>query len=215
MPPVMPILGSAFLLTILVATLVWAEVRVHRLGVWLAKPLASTIFLASAVVAGALESRYGQLVLLALALSWLGDVLLIPKGTGAFAAGLASFLLAHLAFAAAFLLLPQAAVPLAAGGAAMVAVGVAVLRWLWPHLPGRLRPPVALYVAAIALMVALATGASSARGALLAMAAFAFAASDVLVARHRFVTPSPLNKAFGLPLYYAAQLVFAWSTYGS
>lgn len=204
---------SAILMMVAVAGLVWSEVRSVRLGVWVAKPLASTIFVGSALAAGALGSRYGRLVLLALVLSWLGDVLLIGKRTSAFAAGLGSFLLAHLVFAAAFLLLPQAALPLALGAVVMAAVGVAVLRWLWPHLPVKLRPAVALYVAAISGMVAVATGAGGGRGATLPLAAAAFATSDVLVARHRFVTPSPLNKLLGLPLYYAAQLLFAWSAY--
>lgn len=202
------------LLALAVACLVASEVRSFRPGVWLAKPAASTIFVAAALVAGAPGSHYGRLVLLALALSWLGDVLLIGRRTRTFAAGLGSFLLAHLAFAAAFLLVPQAPLPLALGAAAMALVGAFVLGWLWPHLPGKLRPAVALYVAAISLMVALAAGTVPARGAVLAVAAAAFAASDVLVARHRFVRPTAINKLLGLPLYYAAQWVFAWSTHG-
>jgi uncharacterized membrane protein YhhN len=43
-------------------------------------------------------------------------------------------------------------------------------------------------------------------------AAVAFYASDLAVARDRFVTPGFINRAFGLPLYYAAQLLFAVST---
>lgn len=204
-------LASAVALAVAVAALVWSEVRGRRLGVWIAKPLASTFFVAAAWVAGAPASAYGRWVLLALVLSWLGDVCLIGRRTSAFAAGLASFLLAHLAFAVAFLHLPQAYGSLAVGAVAMTAVGWVVLRWLWPHLPAKLRPAVALYVAAITLMVALAAGTVAVRGAWLAAAAAVFAASDILVARHRFVAPSPWNKIVGLPLYYAAQWVFAWS----
>lgn len=201
---------SGVLLAVAVAALVWAEVRSFRPGVLMAKPVASTVFVATAGAAGALGSRYGRLVLLALVLSWLGDVLLLGQGKRWFVAGLGSFLVAHLAFAGAFLVQPQGVAGLAVGAVAMVAVGVGVLRWLWPHLPAALRPAVAAYVVAIAVMVALASGA----GAVLAAAAAAFAASDVLVARHRFVTASAVNKVVGLPLYYAAQLAFAWSTAG-
>ena len=41
--------------------------------------------------------------------------------------------------------------------------------------------------------------------------AIVFAASDVAVARDRFVARSFVNRAWGLPAYYAAQLVLAWS----
>lgn len=203
---------SALLLAAAVAGLVWSEARSFRTGVRVAKPLASTVFVGTALAAGAIGSSYGRLVLLALVLSWLGDVLLLGEGVRPFAAGLGSFLLAHLAFAGAFLLLPQEPGPLGVAAVAMVIVGIVVLRWLWPHLPPRLRPAVAAYVGAISLMVTVAAGAAPTAGTLLVLAAAAFAASDVFVARHRFVTPSTVNKAAGLPLYYAAQWVFAWST---
>jgi len=45
----------------------------------------------------------------------------------------------------------------------------------------------------------------------LAIAALMFAASDVSVARNRFVARKIVNKVWGLPLYYAAQLLFATS----
>jgi hypothetical protein len=43
-------------------------------------------------------------------------------------------------------------------------------------------------------------------------AAVAFYISDVSVARDRFVAPGFGNRIWGLPLYYAAQLLFALST---
>jgi hypothetical protein len=48
-----------------VALLVAAEWRGWRAGVWAAKPLASTGFLARALAGGALDSRYGRLVFVA------------------------------------------------------------------------------------------------------------------------------------------------------
>lgn len=210
----MLVVGSV-LLAIAVAALVTSEVRGWWVGVWVAKPVASTVFVGLAVAGGALGSVYGRLVLVALVLSWSGDVLLIPRSRGSFIAGLGSFLLAHLAFGAAFLAKPQSVPPLIAGAVGMVIVGVLVLRWLWPHLSGTLRPAVAAYVGAISLMVALAAGTVGASGVRLALAAAAFAASDIFVARHRFVTPSPVNKIVGLPLYYAAQLILASSAWSA
>ncbi|MCP4168885.1 MAG: lysoplasmalogenase [Chloroflexi bacterium] len=205
-------LSSTFLAAAVVA-LLWAELKSSRLGVWLTKPIASTIFVATALVAGALASSYGQLILLGLLFSWLGDVFLIPKRRLFFIAGLGSFLLAHLAYSGAFFLLPLELLPLTLAAITMAVVAITILRWLWPHLPPNLQPAVVSYVGAISLMVVLASGTVASTGPLLAVAAVMFAVSDIFVARHRFVSPSLVNKLWGLPLYYAAQLIFALSVY--
>jgi uncharacterized membrane protein YhhN len=192
----------------LVALLV-AERRGSRPGVWLAKPLASTAFVAAAFLWGGASSTYGRLVLLALCLSWVGDVLLIPRKTVYFLAGLGSFLIAHLVFAGAFAQQAQGGVGLVIGGTAMAAFGLGVLRWLWPLLDTRMRVAVVGYVAAISAMVTLASGTVATSGPALLAGAIAFAVSDVFVARQRFVRRSFLNKASGLPLYYAGQLLLA------
>ena len=61
-------------------------------------------------------------------------------------------------------------------------------------------------------MVVLAGGTMAATGLQLVIAAVMFAVSDIFVARDRFVSPSVVNRLWGLPLYYAAQLIFALST---
>lgn len=195
-----------------VAALLWAESKSSRAGVWLTKPIASTLFVITALSAGALSSSYGQLILLGLLLSWLGDVFLIPKHRRFFTAGLISFLLAHVAFSCAFLLRPLEVLPLTLAGITTVVVLIVILRWLWPHLPHNLRPAVVSYLGAILLMVVLASGTMAAAGPQLALGAVMFAVSDIFVARDRFVSPSVANRLWGLPLYYAAQLIFALST---
>jgi uncharacterized membrane protein YhhN len=203
----LPALVALFAILFLVA-----EWRGSTAGKWLTKPLASAAFVAAALGQHATATPYGRLVLAGLVLSWLGDVLLIPKGTTTFRLGLASFLAAHLAFGAAFVArgisLP---VTLAA---ALVAALMAwpVGRWLLPHVDGKMRAPVLAYMTAISLMVALAVG-DAATGANLAglVAALAFYASDLSVARDRFVAAGLVNRLWGIPLYYAAQLVFAYS----
>jgi uncharacterized membrane protein YhhN len=193
------------------AALLLSEWRGSRTGVWLAKPLASTGFLLTALAAGALSSAYGLTVLVALALGWLGDVLLIPKQSrSAFVAGLASFLLGHLAYAVAFLV--RGVDPEAAAVAALLVaiVSLAVAHWLWPFVPDRLRLPVAAYVGVISLMVVCALGVAAFRAhTAIALGALAFYASDLAVARQRFVGESLANKLWGLPLYYGAQLLLA------
>ena len=67
-----------------------------------AKIIASTGFLAVAILSGALQSTYGKVLLAGLTLSFAGDALLIGETQQAFLAGLAAFLLAHLAYVAAF-----------------------------------------------------------------------------------------------------------------
>jgi len=71
------------------------------------------------------------------------------------------------------------------------------------------------YLAAISLMVVLASGTMAAAGPQLLIGAVMFAVSDIFVARERFVSPSVVNRLWGLPLYYAAQLIFALSTQAS
>jgi uncharacterized membrane protein YhhN len=74
--------------------------------------------------------------------------------------------------------------------------------------PPRLRLPVTVYALAVSSMAALACMSGSPR---LAAGGVLFLLSDVFVALYRFTTPRLRWKLFGVPLYYAAQLVFAAS----
>jgi uncharacterized membrane protein YhhN len=196
-----------------VGALLYWERRGWTAGIWIAKLGASTLFLAAALRWGALDSRYGRLVLAALALCWLGDALLVPRRSPRlFLAGIGCFLLGHVAYTAAFLGNATASPAVALGG---VAVGLGAWRlhgWLRPHLPGEFVLPVTAYLGVISAMVLAALGNAAARGEVaVATGAVLFAVSDVSVARERFVAPGFENAAWGLPLYYAAQLVLASS----
>ncbi|HTF35933.1 MAG TPA: lysoplasmalogenase [Myxococcota bacterium] len=195
---------------IAVGVLLVAEFRGVRTGVWIAKPLASSGFVAASIASGALESSYGRSVLFALLLCWLGDVLLIPQMRAAFLAGLLSFLLGHLAFGFAFAQRGLARGPAALALVAALAAGLVFLRYCEPHVPAALRTPVRVYVAAISLMLACAAGtAAEAGGSAILLGALMFWLSDLAVARDRFIAPGAWNRLWGLPLYYGAQLVFA------
>jgi len=197
---------------IAVGALLVAEFRGVRAGVWVAKPLASSGFVAASLASGALASVYGRSVLIALLLCWLGDVLLIPQTRAAFLAGLVSFLLGHLAFAFAFAQRGLAPGLFALALVAALAAGLVFLRYCEPHVPAALRHPVRVYVAAISLMLACAAGTVAKAGApAILLGAFMFWLSDLAVARDRFIAPGPWNRLWGLPLYYGAQLVFASS----
>ena len=196
----------------LVAALLWCESKGWGSGVWLAKPLASVAFVAFALHLGARESEYGLWVLVALGACWLGDVLLIPSHKGFFKAGILSFLVGHLCYSAALMIhgvdvrgVILAALPLT--GIAWIVGGLLLKR-----VDHGLRKPVIAYIAVISGMLALGIGAWVRAGEVVFLIApAAFYLSDLAVARNRFLHPGFVNRLVGLPLYYAAQLLFAWS----
>jgi uncharacterized membrane protein YhhN len=196
-----------------VAALLVAERRESQAGKWFTKPVASAAFIAVAMYSGALDSDYGRLILLGLGLCLLGDVLLIPTGRLAvFRAGVFAFLAGHVAFAAAFLTQPRSLPGLAVAIVVLAAVLGGAWRWLSPTLPTDMRLPVQAYFVVIGCMTALACAVTGAGGpALVAAGAIAFTASDISVARDRFVQPGFVNRAWGLPLYYLAQVLLALS----
>ena len=196
----------------LTAALILAIHRGSALATAVFKSGASVAFLATAWSLGALASPMGRLMLLALGLSVVGDLCLLSRHSRWFLAGLGVFLLAHLAFAAAFATGAWSVAGTGAGAVGMLVVGLVSLRWMWPHLHGVMRPAVVAYIVAIGVMCALAIGHSVASGHwLIAIGALLFAASDLSVARQAFVAPSRINQTWGLPAYYAAQLLLAWS----
>jgi len=175
------------------------------------KMCASSGFLSMALFAGALDYRYGKAVLVALIFSWFGDLFLIFSADAIFLMGLVAFLLGHIAFALAFVVhgIDKKWSLIAAAVLAIPATIVCI--WLTPHL-GDMLLPVYAYIIVITLMVAFAFGAVG-KGAVwwVVVGAVAFYISDIFVARSRFVTSSPWNGLIGLPLYFGAQVVFAYT----
>jgi uncharacterized membrane protein YhhN len=196
-------LGAASL-----AGLLRAESRGDRRGIWVFKPLASLAF----VLYGAARydgTGYAALILAGLVLGLLGDVFLIPESRISFLVGLGFFLLGHVAYACAF---ASRATIGPAFAPVLIGVGLVtglILRWLWPKLGG-MRIPVVVYMLVISNMAACAwVGFLRRGGPLVAAGATLFYLSDVSVAKNRFVRRSFLNKAWGLPFYYAGQFLIA------
>ena len=190
-----------------------AEYRGPRWQVYLFKPSTTALLLLLAVLStSAHGARYQQAVVAGLACSLVGDVLLmLPRDR--FVAGLASFLLAHVAYLVAF----SAGVPLGTAPALLVplAAMAALLLWLlWPGL-GKLRLPVLLYSAAILLMVWQAWGWHRTLGTpgsrLAALGATLFMASDAVLALNRFRRPFRSAQAVIMLTYVAAQALIALS----
>ena len=206
------------------ALLVVAEARANKAARYAAKAIASASFVAVPWLGGALARGWnaGSLpswIALGLVFGALGDLALLGHSRRAFLVGLVAFLFGHIAYVVgAAAVVDPAAWLNAAGWVALVPliVGAIALRWLWPHL-GRLRIAVIAYVLVIIAMViaalALARGSNlpTATRAAFVVGAVLFFASDLAVARNRFVAPGFVNHAWGLPAYYAGQLLIAWA----
>lgn len=182
---------------------------------WLFKPLTSALFIAAALAQGPGDA-FEWLILAGLALSWIGDVALIPPSRRWFLVGLGAFLLAHVAYVAAFAGRASFGQAPPAAVVVTVATSLAFFAYLRPHL-GRMLWPVAAYVAVITLMVigaaaAWSAGQGSIAAWLIMTGATLFYLSDITVALDRFVTgPRFVNRAIGLPLYYVGQFLLAYS----
>jgi len=190
-----------------------AEYRGPRWQVYICKPLATTALLVLAVPSLSVHGpRYQLLIILGLAFSLMGDILLmLPRDR--FLPGLVSFLFAHIVYSVAF----TSGIPLGTAPwllLPLLAATAPLLRLLWPGL-GRLRVPVLIYSAAIIFMVWSAWG----RGwhlqtlgtALVAGGATLFMISDALLALNRFQRPFHSAQALIMTSYVAAQATFALS----
>lgn len=176
-----------------------------------AKLTASSAFVWAALAWGAMDSGYGVWLLVGLGFCWVGDALLLSSGrTKTFQLGIGAFLLGHVAYAVACTRLAIEAPWLLVCGVLAAAGALGVHRWLRPQAPADFALPLVAYVVVIAGMLAFAGAASLSGGpALLGLGALGFAASDISVARERFVAPGFVNGAWGLPAYFASQLALA------
>lgn len=203
--------GPAITAVSLVGLLIGERLE-NRTIIWIFKPLASAGFMVAAYAWGGLETTYGRVMLGGLFLCLLGDVLLIPDGKRTFLAGLVAFLLGHLAYAAAFVVggvLPMAVL---AALAVLVVPRFFVLRWLSSRVERDMQTPVQVYASVITVMLAFAIGSVAfGRPWTIGVGATAFYLSDLSVAANRLVSPSFLHRLWGLPLYYAAQLMLAFT----
>ena len=178
----------------------------------ISKLVASSLFIIFYLTLSPDFNSFSLLILSALILSFVGDLLLVPKGNqGAFMAGILAFALAHLGYAGAFLLLPMTYLLLAINTILMMLAAALIYRWLRPGLNGKFKYLVPGYLAIISLMVILgASVAIKTENYWLLTGSLLFALSDIFVARNRFVTPAFSNRLIGLPLYYTAQLMLAY-----
>jgi uncharacterized membrane protein YhhN len=190
-----------------------AAYRGPRWQVYLFKPLTTLLLLFLAAFAPAAHGpAYRFAILIGLVFSLAGDVfLMLPRDR--FIVGLASFLLAHLAYIVAF----GVAGPPVSDLQLLLPLGVVaaiLVRLLWPGL-GKLRIPVVLYTATIVVMVwrawARSRGIPSLGTALAASGAALFLVSDALLALNRFRRSFPSAQVAVQVTYVAAQALIAMS----
>lgn len=201
---------SAMLVTALaVAALLVGEARGPRWVPWASKPIASIGFVLAAFDAAPADAA-GWVLVVGLVACLVGDVCLLSRAPKWFLAGLGSFFAGHVAYAVAFGMRGVDLTVATIAGAVLVVPAVVVWRWLKPHVEPAMRGAVIAYVVAITVMVACAVGGAGPRGEWVALAgAFGFYLSDLSVARDVFVQRAFVNRLWGLPLYYGAQLCLA------
>lgn len=213
------LLSIAILLSAVVAI---AGAMLGGAAVWLlyiGKPLTTLlILLLAASAAPSVGKRYRRAVLAGMALSLVGDVLLMLP-TDLFVPGLIAFLLAHIGYVVAFA--PGSTRAARAIGFGVLAVVVAInLAGLLPHIAPALKGAVLAYVVVLASMAAFAL-ARAWTPALMhawpratrfaAFGAVCFVASDSLLAWDRFGGGIPLAPLAILSTYWIAQWCIARS----
>ena len=197
--------GVWFIVAAAAAVVDWIAVAAGRKPLeYAAKPATLLALIAAALaVEGAEPARQAWFVG-ALICSLAGDVfLMLPSDR--FVAGLASFLLGHLAYIAGFWVADPGGWPLAAGIVVVVVaaatLGGRILAGV-RHRDHRLVGPVLAYMAVLSAMVALGIGS---RIPLAAAGALLFYASDALIAWTRFVRPAPKGPLAIIVTYHLAQ----------
>lgn len=206
--------AAAFLL--LAVTLVAAVgdwLAVHHGHGWVeyvCKPATMVALLGVAVALDPRDPAARACFVVALVLSLAGDVLLMLRGD-LFVAGLASFLLAHVAYAAGLVVGGVHPGALAAGVAVVAAAFALVGRRLLAGVRARdrgLAGPVAAYAVVISAMLACAIGT---RHAPAVAGAALFYASDALIGWNRFVRPAAGGETTIMVTYHLGQILLVLS----
>ncbi len=186
----------------------WWSVSVGRRRIeWVTKPLVMVALIVAAICLDPVSDAARAWVVLGLVLSLSGDVcLMLPRER--FIGGLASFLVAHLAYVVAFVLGATswlgAVIGLVIAVAALATIGrviVAAVRKSEPSLTA----PVTGYMAVISSMVVAACATAE---AVTIVGAVSFFASDGILAANKFVGRIPAGRFAVMGTYHVAQFCF-------
>ncbi len=187
----------------------WISVARRRpAGIYLFKPLTLVLMIGSALTLDPTSSSARTWFVVALVLSLAGDVfLMLPRN--AFVPGLASFLLAHVAFVVG-LNQVSAGRWLLALPVVVIAVALAsrLVRGLRRGGHDELVVPVIAYVLTILVMVSSAVASGN---AVAAVGAVFFMVSDALIGEDRFVAPRAGQPLAIIVTYHVAQALLVIS----
>jgi len=206
---------TIILAVILLSFLLFHERKENRKPALMTKTLLSLLFVITAIIQSHPISNYFLYLLIGLILCLVGDVCLaLPEKF--FKAGLAAFLLGHGFYILSFTTLTNIGQWLSFQALLFFMISAAVFFWLRPHL-GAMLGPVSVYIFVITAMVSAAwavfwrTDLPGSGRSLILLGAISFYASDIFVARNKFIKNEFLNRLAGLPLYYLGQFLLAFS----
>jgi uncharacterized membrane protein YhhN len=201
---------------VLLCGVLYFEKTQNRKGLVPVKGSLSLLFILAALLQKDPLSPYFGFMVTGFIFCFGGDVFLALPQKKAFLLGLVSFLVGHVFYVIGFFSVAGISgwtwVSLVLTGT----ISGLFYRWLRTHL-GNMKGPVIAYISVITIMVCAASSVLGASGfnfsgRLMAFAgAVAFYFSDVFVARDRFMKNEFINRALGLPMYYAGQFLFAFS----
>lgn len=200
------------------AGLLYFEKKESVKGILGTKPFLSLLFIIMAVVQTHNNISYFYIIFTGLVFCFIGDVCLILFfNQKIFKAGLGAFLVGHVIYSIAFFRKFDSMMVMTAAMLILIIIGTAIFLKLRSHLEGMIKPVVA-YITIISVMAFTAFSLRESgtqtmmAGNIIFAAALIFYISDIFVARHRFVRKEFINRAIGLPLYYTAQFMIAFST---
>jgi len=201
---------------VLLVGLLFFEKRENRKGLLPTKTVLSLLFIVTAISQIHLMQPYTLFIVIGLLFCLGGDVFLALPQDRMFLLGLISFLLGHVCYVIGFVWISGPSSMTLLGAIVTIVLGVLVYLWLKPHL-GSMKIPVIAYILVISLMF---IGAWSVLGMpqqplaarlSIFVGAACFYISDIFVARDRFLKNAFTNRLLGLPLYYTAQFMIAFS----
>lgn len=169
---------------------------------WLPKII--PILLLAAYVQANLKGSIRLFLLLGLAFSLIGDVLLALDGL--FIAGLGAFLLAQLTYATLFVKQARLSIQ-GALFSCVILIFISIAAWnILPHTED-LKWIILAYMGAISFMAISAGFRHDPYFLLTALGAASFVVSDTLIAISKFISPFPLSDIAIMFTYYLAQLL--------
>ncbi len=205
------ILGVTLLFGVL-----YYEKKKERTPLLITKSVLSLLFVITALLQPHPVPAYFHYLFIGLIFCLMGDVCLaLPQGK-AFRGGLVAFLVGHVFYIFSFLSLTSTFHWISIGPFIIFVMSAFIFFWLRPHL-GSMLLPVLLYILVITVM---ASGAwavfrnssfQMSGRTLILVGSLCFYVSDVFVARNKFIKEEYRNRLLGLPLYYAAQFLLAFS----